>query len=58
MLFMREPHHKSLYNHPLTGNWKGYRSISFGGNWRAHYKVIDENTAYFVTLGSHSQLYK
>lgn len=48
----------SLYNHPLTGQWKGYRSISFGSDWRAHYRMVDENTAYFVACGTHSQLYK
>ncbi|MGI9028036.1 MAG: type II toxin-antitoxin system RelE/ParE family toxin [Candidatus Saccharimonadales bacterium] len=35
-LFIKEPMHPDLYNHPLTGEWKGYRSISFGGDWRAH----------------------
>lgn len=57
-LFKKEPFHPALYNHPLTKEWLGYRSISFGGNWRAHYKSIDENTAYFVACGTHSQLYK
>ncbi len=57
-LFMQDPHDRSLYNHPLTGQWKGCRPISFGGDWRAHYKAIDANTAYFVALGTHNQLYK
>lgn len=30
--------HPALYNHSLTGEWAGYRSIAFGGDWRAHYK--------------------
>lgn len=25
-LFQNEPQHPNLYNHPLTGQWKGYRS--------------------------------
>ncbi len=57
-LFQARPNHPSLYNHSLTGQWKGYRSIAFGGDWRAHYKLIDKNTAYFVAVGTHSQLYK
>lgn len=56
-LFVNEPMHPDLYNHPLTGEWKGYRSISFGGNWRAHYKAVD-GIAVFVACGTHSQLYK
>jgi YafQ family addiction module toxin component len=57
-IFQKNPNHPSLYNHPLTGQWKGYRSIAFGGDWRAHYKFIDENTVFFVAVGTHSQLYK
>lgn len=56
--FEDNPNHPNLYNHPLTGQWKGYRSIAFGGDWRAHFKLIDENTAFFVACGTHSQLYK
>lgn len=58
ILFRNEPKHPDLYNHPLTGEWKGHRSISFGGDWRAHYKAIDKDTALFVAIGTHSQLYK
>jgi len=58
VLFQGDPYHPSLYNHQLTGQWKNYRSISFGGDWRAHYEVIDKDTAYFVAVGTHSQLYK
>jgi addiction module RelE/StbE family toxin len=58
-LFQKQPHHPDLYNHPLTGEWKGYRSIAFGGNWRAHFELTDNETvAWFVACGTHSQLYK
>jgi addiction module RelE/StbE family toxin len=40
-LFMSYPMHPDLYNHALTGEWTGYRSISFGGDWRAHYKLVE-----------------
>jgi mRNA interferase YafQ len=56
-LFITNPIHPDLYNHPLTGAWTGYRSIAFGGNWRAHYKIVG-NEAVFVACGTHSQLYK
>lgn len=55
--FQSEPHHPDLYNHPLTGQWAGYRSISFGGDWRAIYREID-GVAIFVACGTHAQLYK
>lgn len=58
LLFMDDPHHPDLYNHPLTGEWTGFRSVSFGGDWRAHYKIIDDTTVLFVAVGTHSQLYK
>lgn len=56
--FEDQPYHPDLYNHPLTGEWQGFRSISFGGDWRAHYKIIDDDTVLFVAVGTHSQLYK
>ena len=57
-LFQVEPYHKDLYNHPLTSEWRGHRSISFGGNWRVHYKPISKDVALLVAVGTHSQLYK
>lgn len=57
-LFMVQPHHPDLYNHPLTGQWKSHRSISFGGDWRMHYKMVGNDTALFVAMGTHSQLYR
>jgi len=58
LLFEAEPYHPDLYNQPLTGEWKGHRSISFGGDWRAHYIPQDKDTALFVVIGTHSQLYR
>ncbi len=57
-LFVKEPNHPNLYNHPLSGNWKGHRSISFGGDWRAHYLEMGRDKVLFVAVGTHSQLYK
>jgi mRNA interferase YafQ len=57
-LFMVEPYHPDLYNHPLTAEWSGHRSFAFGGDWRVHYKEIAEDEVVLVTLGTHSQLYK
>lgn len=47
-----------LDNHPLMGEWSGYRSISITGNMRAIYKQEDKDVARFVEIGTHSQLYE
>jgi addiction module RelE/StbE family toxin len=57
-MFRHEPMNPLLYNHPLTGRWVGHRSISFGGDWRAHYLPQGKDEALFVAVGTHSQLYK
>ena len=56
-VFMAKPNNPKLYNHPLIGQWQGHYSIAFGGDWRAHYKIVDD-TAIFVAVGTHSQLYR
>lgn len=57
-LFVSDPYHSGLYNHSLIGEWKGHRSIAFGGDWRAHYLPQDADSVLFVAIGTHSQLYK
>ncbi len=57
-LFIDEPFHKDLRNHTLYGDWKGYRSISIGGDLRLHFKEIGADRVLFEAVGSHDQLYK
>jgi addiction module RelE/StbE family toxin len=57
VLFLREPFHQLLDNHPLKGRWRGYRSINVTGDWRAIFKMVDAETAYFVEIGTHPTLY-
>lgn len=57
-LFLGAPNNPSLRNHTLKDEWLGYRSISAGGDFRLHFKMIDTNTALFVAVGTHNQLYK
>lgn len=51
-----------LRNHSLSGKYQGHRSIDITGDWRAIYReMIDQNNepyAYFIAIGTHSQLYK
>jgi len=58
-LFFIDKYHPLLNNHHLTGKYKEYRSININGDWRAIYRDFNSGqTAYFITLGTHSQLYK
>jgi addiction module RelE/StbE family toxin len=56
--FLDDPTAVSLRNHALIGQWAGYRSISAGGDLRLHFQMVDADTAYFVAIGTHSQLYR
>lgn len=57
-LFTDNPMHESLRNHPLREQWANYRSITADTDLRLHYRVIDKDTALFVAVGTHKQLYK
>lgn len=57
-LFQSKPFHKDLRNHPLKGKWFGHYSISIGGDLRLHFMMLNEETAYFVAVGTHNQLYR
>ena len=56
--FIDNSNHEDLRNHPLKGNWAGHRSLSIGGDLRLHFQMLDGDTAYFVAVGSHEQLYQ
>ena len=61
-LFLKEPFHPQLRNHPLLGKLSNYRSINITGDWRAiysEYKTTKEGiVTIFEAIGTHSQLYK
>lgn len=49
-----------LDNHELQDEWVGYRSIDITNDYRAIYEEIiegEDTVAYFVTLGTHEELY-
>lgn len=56
-LFLDDPFHKRLNNHALQGKYKGLRSINISGNLRAIYEMTNNNTVFFIDLGTHSNLY-
>jgi addiction module RelE/StbE family toxin len=55
-LFIVEPFHHSLRNHPLKGKYPGFRSIDVTGDWRALYREEAKRIIY-VELGTHEKLY-
>lgn len=56
-LFLENPAHPLLGNHPLRGKYLDYRNINIGGDLRAVYKQLSDEEFVFVAIGSHSQLY-
>ncbi len=57
---MSNPSDPSLDNHPLKDPWIGCRSIDITADYRAIYEETnegDENIAYFITIGTHQELY-
>lgn len=55
-LFLKDEFNPILNNHPLKGNYSGFRSINVTGDLRVIHKKIGE-TVVFVTIDSHSNLY-
>lgn len=56
-LFLANPFHSMLNNHPLTGDRTGQWSINITGDWRALYFFQDDSTVVFIDIDTHSNLY-
>lgn len=57
-LFEEYPMHDNLRNHPLKDEWANYRSITADDDLRLHYRTINKDTALFVAVGTHDELYR
>lgn len=61
-LFISNPFHPILHNHQLIGLYKRCRSINITGDWRAVFREEIKSDGdigiFFISLGTHSQLYK
>ena len=57
-LFIENPYHEILNNHPLHGKYEGYRSINVTGDVRIIYKILDKDIALFSDIGTYGYLYK
>ena len=46
------------HDHPLVGNWVGFRELHINPDWLLIYKLImKEKTVIFTRTGSHSDLF-
>lgn len=57
-LFSKDPLDYILRNHALNIPYKGSYSIDITGDYRAIYYLVNDQTAMFTHIGTHSQLYK
>lgn len=56
-LFMKDPYHTLLNNHPLQGSLRKYGSINITGDYRLVYEVYDEDVVRLIDIDTHSNLY-
>lgn len=47
---------ESYKDHPLRGEWKGFRDAHIGPDWILIYR-LEENVVHFERTGSHSDLF-
>jgi mRNA interferase YafQ len=57
LLIEEEPLPPVYRDHPLTGNWSGYRDLHIEPDWLLIYRV-SENVIRFERTGSHSDLFR
>ncbi|MBU1164398.1 type II toxin-antitoxin system mRNA interferase toxin, RelE/StbE family [Patescibacteria group bacterium] len=57
IIFFDDPFNERLNNHALQGKYIGFRSINISGDLRAIYKMINNDTVFFIDLDTHSNLY-
>jgi addiction module RelE/StbE family toxin len=55
--FKLNPSNPLLNDHPLHGDKEGLRSFSISGDLRVIYYLQDDDTAIFLDIGSHNQVY-
>lgn len=56
-IFEQNPKHPSLRLHKLTGGLNNTWSISINRSVRMVYRILDKDTAYFVDVGTHDEVY-
>ena len=56
-LFLENPNHQQLQNHPLKGNLAGLRAIAITGDYRMIFKIIGRDSIKLIDIGTHNQVY-
>lgn len=56
ILIARQPLPRELKDHPLKGDWNGYRDIHIEPDWLLIYKADDTNL-WLVRTGTHADLF-
>jgi addiction module RelE/StbE family toxin len=56
-LFTKEPFSPELRNHGLSGKLKDLRAIVLEYDCRIVFKLVDEDTALLVNIGTHKEVY-
>ena len=56
-LFITDHLQPLLNNHALGGKYQNCRSINITGDYRAIYFLLDSDTAIFIAIGTHPELY-
>lgn len=56
-LFISDRVNPILADHPLGGDYKGYRSFSITGDIRVIYKFTNSSVI-FIDVGTHNQVYR
>lgn len=57
-IFIIDPHDQRINAHRLKGGLKDYYSIDVGGDIRAIYRIVNDDTVIFMNIGTHHQLYR
>lgn len=54
----KEPLDKKHLDHPLTGEWRGFRELHIEPDWLLIYEITsDKKTVIFTRTGTHSDLF-
>ncbi len=56
-LFAKDPFHPILHNHPLSGKYKGYRSINITGDYQLIFVQLNKETVRLLDVDTHHNLY-
>lgn len=57
LLIRQAPLPEAYQDHPLRGNWKGYRDAHIEPDWLLLYRVVDEELQ-LTRTGTHADLFQ